>query len=48
MEMLLDLEENFKGTRFVATIVLTKYFDYLCNDDCLVSGRTIITTLGGW
>ena len=31
-----------------ATIVLTKHFDLLCNDDCLAGGRAIITILGGW
>ena len=57
MEILLDLEENFKGKGLCfqkgfysaqekVTIVLTKHFDYLCNDDCLVGGRTTITTLG--
>ena len=26
-------------------VVLTKHFDLLCNDNCLVGGRTIITVL---
>lgn len=31
-----------------ATIVLTKHFDLICNDDYLASGRVIITVLGVW
>ena len=30
------------------TIVLTKHFNLLCNDDYLVGGRVIITVFGGW
>lgn len=29
-----------------AIVVLTKHFDLICNDDCLASGRVIITVLG--
>ena len=42
------LLEGFYNAEENATIVLTKHFDLLYNDDCLVGGRAIITVLGGW
>ena len=42
------LEEGFHSAQEKTTIVLTKHFDFLCNDDYPASGRAIITALGGW
>ena len=42
------LSKGFYSAKENATVVLTKHFDFLCNDDCLVGGRTIITVLSGW
>ena len=42
------LSKGFYSAKENATVVLTKHFDFLYNDDCLVGGRTIITVLGGW
>ena len=41
------LIEGFYSVEENPTIVLTKHFDLLCNDDCLVGDRAIITVLGG-
>ena len=40
--------EGFYSVEENVTVVLTKHFDLLCNNDCLAGGKTIITTLGGW
>ena len=41
------LEEGFDSAEEKATVVLTKYFDLLCNDDYLAGGRAkIIIALG--
>ena len=48
MRTLFVLEEDFYSAQEKATVVLTKHFDLLCNDDYFASGRAIITTLGGW
>ena len=44
--LLFVLVGDFYSTEENATVVLTKPFDLLCNDDCLVGGRVIITILG--
>ena len=41
------LIEGFYSVEENPTIVLTKHFDLLCNDDCLAGDRAIITVLGG-
>ena len=45
--LLFALIEGFYSVEENPTIVLTKHFDLLCNDDCLVGDRAIITVLGG-
>ena len=40
--------KGFYSAEESATIVLTKYFDFLYNYDCLASDWAIITILGGW
>ena len=40
--------EGFYSAKENITIVLTKHFDLLYNDDCLAGGRAIITVLGDW
>ena len=40
--------KGFYSAKESATVVLTKYFDFLCNDDCLANDWVIITILGGW
>ena len=42
------LEESFYSAHEKATIVLIKYFDFLCNDDHFAGDRAIIIALGGW
>lgn len=39
---------GFYNAKKNANIVLTKHFDLIFNDDCLASGRVIITVLGVW
>ena len=48
MRTLSMLLKGFYSAEEDATVVLTKHFDLLCNDDCLPSGRAIITVLDGW
>lgn len=42
------LLEGFYSAEENATIVLTKHFELLYNDDCHAGGRAIITILGDW
>ena len=48
MRTLFMFKKGFYSGHEKAAIVLSKHFDLICNDDYLVGGRTIITTLGGW
>lgn len=44
----LHFRRAFYSTKEKATVVLSGHFDFLCNDDCHVVGRAIITVLGDW
>lgn len=48
MRTLSMLLKGFYSVEGDATIVLTKHFNLLCNDDCLPSGRAIIIVLDDW
>ena len=43
--LLFVLVEGFYSVEENVIVVLTKHFYLLCNDDCLVNGRAIITIL---
>lgn len=42
------LLEGFYNAEKSVTVVLTRHFNFLYNDDCFVDGWTIITILDGW
>ena len=44
--LLFVLVEGFYSAKDNAIIVLTKHLHLLCNDDCLIGGRTVIIVLG--
>ena len=46
--LLFVLVEGFYSVEENVIVVLTKHFYLLCNDDCLVNGRAIITILDDW
>lgn len=48
MSTLFVLLEGFYNAEENATIVLTKHFELLYNDDCHAGGRAIITILSDW
>ena len=41
------LMEDFYSAKENVIVVLTNHFNFICNDDYLAIGRTIITVLGG-
>ena len=40
-------QEDFYSVEENVIIVLTKHFDILCNNDCIVGDRAIIIALSG-
>lgn len=48
MRTLFIFQEGFYSAQEKATLVLTKHFDILWNNDCPVGDRTIIIALGDW
>lgn len=47
MHTLFVLLKRFYSVEENATIVLTKHFDFLCNDKCFAGSEAIITVNGG-
>lgn len=48
MRTLFMLLEGFYSAEDNVTIVLTKHFDLLYNNDCLAGSKANITVLGSW
>lgn len=48
MRTLSMLLKGFYSVEEDETVVLTKHFNLLYNDDCLPGGRAIITVLDDW
>ena len=43
----LHFRKTFYSTQEKATVMLSRHFDFLYNDDCHIGDKTIITVLGG-
>ena len=48
MRTLFVLLDGFYNAKESITVVLTKHFDLLYNDDCFAGGKTIFIVLGDW
>ena len=48
MRTLFVLLDGFYNAKESITVVLTKHFDLLYNDDCFASGKTNFIVLGDW